>query len=91
MELRAARLVVHDAARALDEGAPPQELAGLLPAAKAHAVDAAIRGAERAVKLLGGMGVTRGGGAEKLLRDAWTGWSCDFTGDVLRLGVAATL
>jgi alkylation response protein AidB-like acyl-CoA dehydrogenase len=91
MELRAARLVVHDAARALDEGAAPQELAGLLPAAKAQAVDAAIHGAERAVKLLGGMGVTRGGGAEKLLRDAWTGWSCDFTGDVLRLGVAAAL
>lgn len=91
MELRAARLVVQDAARAVDDGAPPEQLAALLPAAKAQAVDVAIRNAERAVKVLGGMGVTRGGGAEKLLRDAWTGWSCDFTGDLLRLGVAAAL
>ncbi|MBA2890117.1 hypothetical protein HNR30_001452 [Nonomuraea soli] len=35
--------------------------------------------------------MTSGVGPEKLLRDAWTGYACDFTGDLLRLGIAAAL
>ncbi|HXV94295.1 MAG TPA: acyl-CoA dehydrogenase, partial [Pseudonocardia sp.] len=98
VELRQARLLVHEAAvvvdRALSGAAGPGELAEpavLVPAAKQRAVETAIANAERAVRILGAAGVTRGSGAEKLLRDAWTGWSCDFTGDLLRLGVARAL
>ena len=95
VDARTARLVVWDAACAVDavmrgEG-DPMGLAVTLPAAKTVAVDTAIANAERAVKVLGGAGVTKGAGAEKLLRDAWTGYSCDFTREVLRLGIAAAL
>ncbi|MBW8485852.1 acyl-CoA dehydrogenase family protein [Actinomadura parmotrematis] len=89
--VRAARLLVHEAARALDEGADPAELAVLVPAAKTRAVDAAIDCAQRAVRLHGATGVTTGAGPEKLLRDAWTGYACDFTRDMLHLGIAAAL
>lgn len=95
LEVRQARLLVEEAARAVDAAqagaADVADLAVLVPAGKQRAVEAAIANAERAVQVLGATGVTRGGGAEKLLRDAWTGWSCDFTGDLLRLGVAAAL
>jgi acyl-CoA dehydrogenase len=43
------------------------------------------------VKVLGGYGVAEEYPTAKLLRDAWTGWSCDFTGDMLRLDVARQL
>ena len=88
-EVRAARLLVWHAAAAVDAGDP--EAMRAVPAAKAHAVDAAIRVAEHAVKVLGGYGVSPEYPVEKLLRDAWTGWSCDFTGDMLRLQVAQAL
>lgn len=91
IEVRAARLLVHDAARALDAGAPPAELAVAVPAAKTRAVDAAISCAQRAVRLHGATGVTTGAGPEKLLRDAWTGYSCDFTREMLHLAIAAAL
>ncbi len=89
IDVRAARLLVWEAALAVDAGNPLA--ATLVPAAKAFAVDAAIRVAERAVKVLGGYGVAGEYPAEKLLRDAWTGWSCDFTGDMLRLQLAQSL
>lgn len=91
VEVRAARLMVRDAARALDAGAPPAELAVAVPAAKSRAVDAAISCAQRAVRLHGAAGVTAGVGPEKLLRDAWTGYSCDFTREMLHLGIAKAL
>lgn len=93
--VRSARLVVHDAAAAVDAvlagAGDPAQLGVLVPQCKARAVDAAIACASDAVRLLGATGVTRGGGAERLLRDAWTGYSCDFTGDLLRLAAAAAL
>lgn len=91
ISVRTARLMVHDAARAIDSGAPPAELAVCVPAAKTHAVDAAIANAQRAVRLHGATGVTVGAGPEKLLRDAWTGYSCDFTGAMLRLSISSAL
>jgi acyl-CoA dehydrogenase len=94
-DLHTARLVVHDAAAAIDRVAAgregPEALATRVPLAKVRAVDAAIANAERAVKLHGGAGVTAGEPPERHLRDAWTSYSCDFTRDVLMLGVAATL
>jgi len=89
IDVTAARLAVWNAAWAVDNGEPAA--ARLVPAAKAYAVDAAIRCAERAVKVLGGYGVAEEYPVAKLLRDAWTGWSCDFTGDMLRLDVARQL
>ncbi len=91
IEVRTARLLVREAAAALDDGAAPGELAVLLPSAKTRAVDAAIRCAQGAVRLHGATGVTTGAGPEKLLRDAWTGYSCDFTRELLHLGIAAGL
>lgn len=92
--LRRARLAVWEAAWLLERavaGGDGSELGVVLPAAKEHAVSAAIANAERAVKVHGAAGVASGLGPEKLLRDAWTGYACDFTGDMLRLAVAAAL
>lgn len=61
------------------------------PMAKATAVDMAIRNAELAVQVLGGYGVTTEYDAGRYLADAWIGWSCDFTRDVLHLGIAQAL
>ena len=91
IDVRTARLLVREAATALDHDAPPRELAVLLPSAKTRAVDAAISCAQSAVRLHGATGVTTGAGPEKLLRDAWTGYSCDFTRELLHLGIAANL
>jgi alkylation response protein AidB-like acyl-CoA dehydrogenase len=92
---RRARLTVLEAAWTLDAvaagRADGEPLGWLLPSCKQQAVDAAIANAERVVKVFGAAGVTTGVGPEKLLRDAWTGWACDFTGDVLRLATASAL
>jgi alkylation response protein AidB-like acyl-CoA dehydrogenase len=61
------------------------------PAAKAKAVDVAIRNAELCVQVLGGYGVTEEFEAGRFLNDAWVGYSCDFTRDVLMLGIAQML
>lgn len=93
---RRARLAVWEAAWLLEraqqgDGRAAAELGVVLPACKEHAVTAATANAERAVKVHGATGVATGAGPEKLLRDAWTGYACDFTGDMLRLAVAAAL
>jgi alkylation response protein AidB-like acyl-CoA dehydrogenase len=88
-DVTTARLAVWEAAWCFD--ASRSEVARRVPAAKAYAVDAAIRCAERAVKVFGGYGVAEEFPVAKLLRDAYTGWSCDFTGDMLHLDVARQL
>ncbi len=90
VEVHAARLLVWDAAA----GCATDPMATAMfkaPAAKAKAVDAAIRCAELCVQVLGGYGVTQEYEAGRFLNDAWIGWSCDFTRDVLYLGIAAGL
>jgi acyl-CoA dehydrogenase len=89
VDLQTARLLVWDAAVAVDRGDPSARWK--VPAAKTHAVDVAIANAERAVQIHGATGVSRGAGPERWLRDAWTGWSCDFTRDLLRLQIADAL
>jgi acyl-CoA dehydrogenase len=89
VDLQTARLLVWDAALAVDQGDPAAMWK--VPAAKTHAVDVAIANAERAVQIHGATGVSCGAGPERWLRDAWTGWSCDFTRDVLRLQIADAL
>ncbi|MFN3592205.1 MAG: acyl-CoA dehydrogenase family protein, partial [Thermaurantiacus sp.] len=90
VNVETARLHVWRAA-ALCETDPMQ--AGMLaaPMAKAVAVDMAIRNAELAVQVLGGYGVTEEYEAARYLKDAWVGWSCDFTRDVIHLGIAQAL
>ena len=79
----AARLMVWEAAHCIDSGSP---LAGIkAPAAKTFATDAAIQNAEMAVKILGSYGITREYKSSKMLNDAWIGWACDGTNDMLRL------
>jgi acyl-CoA dehydrogenase len=86
VDTQAARLMVWDAAHAC--GADPVA-AGTVkaPAAKTFAVDVAIRNAQRCVEILGGYGVTREYKAGKFLNDAMIGYACDFTRDLLRLGL----
>jgi alkylation response protein AidB-like acyl-CoA dehydrogenase len=90
VDIQAARLMVWDAAAACaDNWFEAATLKG--PAAKTVAVDAAIRNAERLVQIMGGYGVTEEYGAGAMLNDAWIGWACDFTRDVLRLGMVPFL
>ena len=85
VDLQTARLLVWNAATAVDEGDPSGGV--LAPAAKTHALDVAIQNAEKAVKIMGGYGVTEESAAAELLRDAWTGFPVDGTRDMMRLGL----
>lgn len=88
--LQSARLMVWDAARACETD--PMAAAMLkAPAAKTKAVDAAIACAEGCMKIMGGYGVTREYEAGRYLNDAWVGYACDFTRDILHLGIARFL
>ena len=90
VDLHAARLMVWDAARACETD--PQTAAMFkAPAAKSAAVDAAIANAQRCIEILGAYGVAREYEAGRFLADAWVGYSCDFTRDVLRLGITQGL
>jgi alkylation response protein AidB-like acyl-CoA dehydrogenase len=89
-ELHAARLMVWEAAWAC--AVDPMRAAMFSgPAAKAKAVDVAIRNAQLCLEVLGGYGVTREYEAGRLLNDAMIGYSCDFTREILHLGIAAGL
>ena len=90
INVETARLHVWQAAAAC-ESDPMRAGMLLAPMAKATAVDMAIRNAELAVQVLGGYGITSEYDAGRYLADAWIGWSCDFTRDVLHLGIAQAL
>jgi alkylation response protein AidB-like acyl-CoA dehydrogenase len=83
---QAARLMVWDAAHAADT-TPLLATTVKAPAAKTFAVDVAIKNAQTAVEILGGYGVMKESQAGKFLSDAWIGYSCDFSRDILRLGL----
>ena len=90
VDVQAARLLVWDAALACETN--PMAAATLKsPAAKTAAVDAAIKNAERAVQILGAYGVTKEYAAGGFLNDAWVGYACDFTRDMLRLSMVPFL
>ena len=61
------------------------------PLSKTMAVDASIRNAERAVQILGAYGITDEYPTARMLNDAWIGYSCDFTREMLRLGMVPFL
>jgi alkylation response protein AidB-like acyl-CoA dehydrogenase len=70
MEVEAARLLVYNAARLRDRGAPFLTEAAM---AKLQASEVAERTASLAVNLCGGTGVVKGSAVEKLYRDAKIG------------------
>jgi len=82
-DVRKARLMVWDAAHAIETGDP--EAPAKAYQAKTGAVDMAIQNAERAVKMLGGYGVAEDSTPAKLLEDAWTGWPVDGTREIMRM------
>ena len=85
-DYHSARLAVWDAALACESD--PMAAATLKsPLAKTLAVDASIRNAERAVQILGAYGITDAYPTARWLNDAWIGYSCDFTRELLRLGM----
>lgn len=86
IDLQSARLMVLDAAWTIDSGSPMGAMKS--PAAKSFAVDVAIKNAQGAVKVLGSYGITKEYRASKYLNDAWIGWSCDGTNQMLRLQLA---
>ncbi|MCU0490517.1 MAG: acyl-CoA dehydrogenase family protein [Chloroflexaceae bacterium] len=90
VETQAARLMVWEAAYACETD--PQA-AGMLkaPAAKTFAVDVAIKNAQRSVEILGGYGITKEYASGGYLNDAMIGYACDFTREMLRLGMVPFL
>ena len=89
IETQAARLLSWDAICAAERFDASAMIKGM--GSKLYAVDVAMKTAQNAVKILGGYGVTREYLAAKYLCDALMGYSCDFTGDMLRLRIAACL
>ena len=83
VDIQAARLMAWDAACAVDSGSHLANMKSI--AAKTFAVDVAIKTTENALKILGGYGVASEYATTKYLQDAWMGWSCDGTPDLLRL------
>jgi len=89
-DYQSARLSLWDAALACN--AEPFVAATLkAPLAKTLAVDASIRNAERALQILGAYGITDDYPTARWLNDAWIGYSCDFTREMLRLGMVPFL
>ncbi|HRX89747.1 MAG TPA: acyl-CoA dehydrogenase family protein [Steroidobacteraceae bacterium] len=85
-----ARLAVWDAALDCDVDAM-RSATIKSPLAKTLAVDASIRNAERALQILGAYGITEEYPTARWLNDAWIGYSCDFTRELLRLGMVPFL
>ncbi len=83
VDIQAARLMAWDAACAVDANSHLALLKSI--SAKTMAVDVAIKTTENALKILGAYGVASEYATTKYLQDAWMGWSCDGTHDVLRL------
>ena len=83
VDIQAARLMAWDAACAVDAKSHLANMKAI--SAKTMAVDVAIKTAENAMKILGAYGVASEYATTKYLQDAWMGWSCDGTHDLLRI------
>lgn len=78
-----ARLLTWDAAHTVDSGSMMAPIKSA--AAKTYASDVARLNAENCVRILGSYGITMEYKAQKYLSDAWIGYSCDGTNQMLRL------
>ena len=88
-ELRAARLLVHSAARLKDSGAARVTLESSM--AKLYATEMAHRVVDQAVQIHGGAGVLRGSPIERLYREARAPRIYEGTSEVQRLIIARQL
>ncbi len=82
-ELTAARALVRDAARAIDEGAP--DVAVQCAMAKRFATDAGFDVANRALQLHGGYGYLQEYGIEKVVRDLRVHQILEGTNEIMRV------
>ena len=82
-ELQAARALVRDAARAIDEGAP--DAAAQCAMAKRFATDAGFDVANRALQLHGGYGYLHEYGIEKVVRDLRVHQILEGTNEIMRV------
>lgn len=82
-ELQAARALVRDAARAIDEGAPDE--AAQCAMAKRFATDAGFDVANRALQLHGGYGYLHEYGIEKVVRDLRVHQILEGTNEIMRV------
>ncbi len=87
VDTQSARLMVWDSAFSADTNLGFETSAKAL-AAKTFATDVAIKNAQMGVKVLGSYGIASAYKAGNYLCDAWIGYSCDGTNDVLRLHLA---
>ena len=87
--LCAARLMVYQAARALDEGAPART--ALAAMAKRFATDAGFRIVNEALQIHGGYGYLRDYGLERLLRDVRVHQILEGTNEIMRVIIARAL
>jgi hypothetical protein len=88
-ELEAARLMVHRAARALDEGEPDLTLRCAM--AKRFATDAAFTVANEALQLHGGYGYLKDFPLERILRDLRVHQLLEGTNEIMRVIIARRL
>jgi alkylation response protein AidB-like acyl-CoA dehydrogenase len=90
-EVAAARLLTYEAVRLRETGASFVELLPRAAMAKLFASRVAEAAASRAVEILGGVGVTRGGEVEKYFRDAKVGKIYEGTENMQLQTIASTL
>ncbi|MCD5348210.1 acyl-CoA dehydrogenase family protein [Agromyces sp. H3Y2-19a] len=88
-ELHAARLLVHDAAAAIDDGVP--DATARCAMAKRFATDAAFTVANAALQLHGGYGYLSEFGIERVVRDLRVHQILEGTNEVMRMIVARRL
>jgi len=88
-ELRAARALVRDAARAVDEEAPDAAMQCAM--AKRFATDAGFRVANEALQLHGGYGYLHDYGIEKVVRDLRVHQILEGTNEVMRIIIGREL
>jgi alkylation response protein AidB-like acyl-CoA dehydrogenase len=88
-ELRAARALVRDAARAIDEKAPDAALQCAM--AKRFATDAGFRIANEALQLHGGYGYLHEYGIEKVVRDLRVHQILEGTNEIMRVIIGREL
>ena len=87
-ELEAARLMVYNAARLMDEGLP---IAIPSTMAKLYASEAAVKISDKAVQILGGNGYTKDYPVEKYFRDAKLCTIGEGTSEVLKIVIGREL
>lgn len=89
MEIEASRLLVHKAARMIDEGDP--NVAAYSSMAKCFASDTAMRVTTNAVQLLGGYGYIKDYPVERMMRDAKITQIYEGTNEIQRVIIANQL